>query len=604
MDANENLEKKRKDAITSNSRCDCCGFSTQSQTGDDCPRCGYPIDPAKEEHFLEDSLRDLQPTSERVFSLKSFLTDQTINIIASLGAFLILVGSLSFIITTRDLMLAFIVMMIVHSLFGISGAISYRFRSFHVVAVIYTAIFALQVPLIGFTAYRLVDQLVARHLIELTVPDLVVIVAAYAAITYGWLAIYQQFELFAYLYVVSLAILDLAVCSSFHLAYWWWPGMLMLLALPSLISESRISYPLSSFTESVTILSRPVRLLMFTCVGVCTSGAFITTRYSLLIDGWPGRSNLEVRFAIVYMLLLLLCWTALFVWYSGRTHWSIFLPYLFLACVMASSYAFKFDQTGYALAFTAVAVLYHGLKRFAPQLLQSFAYLGKDLEWVALVLVALVPWIVAPLLLVQIFTRAYNPSSSTAPVTGVPVVDIILLLIGLVLTLSVIESQTGLRKAPAETQSSGCWLLLLSGFILNWTYGIVILSLHAEPAWCFLGLTLILVALAVAVRRFVSVVWSDPLDVLALVDLGLTLLLSLNRGTEYIVALLLGFCSAFVCYHALSTSPGCALVATHLWGISIPTTSVSFSCITCVECTPASHTSRDAPPNFPLLEKR
>ncbi len=643
MDANENLEKKRKDAITPNSRCDCCGFSAQSQAGDDCPRCGYPIDPAKEEQFLESSLRylqrvamhgdpgitvtqlikryqqrlihldylklipdpvlptalsaqsaqkvnpetaiheqtseeastnvgmqplftpdvppiwtvpiqlaaasspsssmpilPLQATSERVFSLRSFLTDQTINIIASLGAFLILVGSLSFIITTRDLMLAFIVMMIVHSLFGISGAISYRFRSFHVVAVIYTAIFALQVPLVGFTAYRLVDQLVARHLIELTVPDLVVIVAAYAAITYGWLAIYQQFELFAYLYVVSLAILDLAVCSSFHLAYWWWPGMLMLLALPSLISEARISYPLSSFTESVTILSRPVRLLMFTCVGVCASGAFITTLYSLIIDGWPGRSNLEVRFAIVYMLLLLLCWTALFVWCSGRTHWSIFLPCLFLACVTASSYAFKFDHTGYALAFTAVAVFYHGLNRFIPQLLQHFYNLERNLECSVLLIVAFVPLIVSPLLLDQIFTRAYNPPSSTSLVTNAPVVDIILLLIGLVLTLSVIESHTGLRKGPAVTQRSGCWLLLLSGFILNWTYGIVILSLNAEPAWCFLGLTLILVALAVAVRRFVSVIWSDPLDVLALVDLGLTLLLSLNRGTEYIVALLLG----------------------------------------------------------------
>jgi hypothetical protein len=185
--------------------------------------------------------------------------------------------------------------------------------------------------------------------------------------------------------------------------------------------------------------------------------------------------------------------------------------------------------------------LYHGLKRFAPQLLQSFAYLGKDLEWVALVLVALVPWIVAPLLLVQIFTRAYIPSSSTSLVTGAPVMAIVLLLIGVVLTLSVLESHIRLRKAPAGTQSSWCWLLLLSGFVLNWTYGIVILSLHAEPAWYFLGLTLILLTLAVAVRRFVSVVWSDPLDVLALVNLGLTLLLSLNRGSEYIVALLLGF---------------------------------------------------------------
>jgi hypothetical protein len=630
--------------ITSNSRCDCCGFSVQPQAGDDCPHCGYPIDPAKEEQFLESSLRylqrvamhggpnitvtqlikryqqrlshlrsipdpvlpaalsaqpaqkvnpeiaihkqiseeastnvgiqplstpdvpplqtvpsqlaavnvpsssmpilPLQPTNEQVFSLRSFLADQTINIIASLGAFLILLGSLSFIITTSNLLLSFIVMLIVHSLFGISGAISYQFRSFHVVAVIYTAIFALQVPLVGFAAYRLV----AGHFIELTVPDLVVIVASYAAIAYGWLAISQKFELFAYLYVVSLAILDLAVCSSFHLAYWWWPGMLMLLAFPIVISEARTPYLPQSFAKGVAVLSRPVHLLMVTSVGICCSGILITTLYSLHVD-WSSQSNPEIRFAIIYMLLLLLCWNALFVWSTGHTRFGRWLPYLFLACVLASSYAFTFDQTGYALACTAIALLYYGLKRFTPQLLQSFAYLEKDLEWLALVLVALVPWIVSPLLLVQIFTRAYTPSSSTSLVTGTSVVAIVLLLIGLVLTLSVIESHTGLRKTPAGTQSSWCWLLLLSGFILNWTYGIVILSLHAEPAWCFLGLTLILMALAVAVRRFVSVVWSDPLDVLALGNLGLTLLLSLNHGTEYIVALLLGFA---VLLHAIA----------------------------------------------------
>ena len=73
MDFNENLEKTRNNAMTSNSRCDCCGFSTQSQTRNDCPRCGYPIDPAKEEQFLAAAsmpILPLQPTSERVFSLR------------------------------------------------------------------------------------------------------------------------------------------------------------------------------------------------------------------------------------------------------------------------------------------------------------------------------------------------------------------------------------------------------------------------------------------------------------------------------------------------------------------------------------------------------
>ncbi|HEY4035774.1 MAG TPA: hypothetical protein VGL94_17595 [Ktedonobacteraceae bacterium] len=477
-----------------------------------------------------------QPTSERRFSLRSFLADQTINIIASLGAFLILLGSLSFIITTSDLLLSFIVMAIVHSLFGICGGISYRFRSFRVVAVIYSAIFALQVPLVGFAGYRLS----AGHFIQLDVPMLIVITAAYAAIAYGWLAIYHKFELYAYLYVVSLAIVDLAISSSIHLGYWWWPSMLMLLALPSLISEIHTSHLSQSLARSMAVLSRPVRILMFTCVGVCSSGVLITTLYSLSIDV-SGRPNLEVRFAIVYMLVLLLCWTALFMWHTGRTRWGALLPYLFLACVIACSYTFSLGTTGYALAFTAVALLYHGLKRFVPQSLRPFPYLEQHLEWLALALVSLVPWIVSPFLLVQIFMRAYWPSQFTFQATGATVVVIATLLVGLILTLSVSENHTGLRKVPVMTQSSWCWLLLLSGFILNWTYGIVILSLRAEPAWCFLDLTLILVALAVSVRRFVSTVWSNPLDVLALATLGFTLLLSLHQGTEYMATELLCF---------------------------------------------------------------
>src|SRR5947209_309315 len=45
-------------------RCDCCGLPIKPEAGDDCPRCQYPINPAKEEHFLEASLRDLKRVAE------------------------------------------------------------------------------------------------------------------------------------------------------------------------------------------------------------------------------------------------------------------------------------------------------------------------------------------------------------------------------------------------------------------------------------------------------------------------------------------------------------------------------------------------------------
>src|SRR5436309_14533241 len=46
------------------SHCNCCGLPIGPQTGEDCPRCKYPITIAKEERFLENALRDLQRVAE------------------------------------------------------------------------------------------------------------------------------------------------------------------------------------------------------------------------------------------------------------------------------------------------------------------------------------------------------------------------------------------------------------------------------------------------------------------------------------------------------------------------------------------------------------
>jgi hypothetical protein len=41
-------------------RCDCCGLQISAQQADSCPRCKYPTDVSKEEHFLASSIADLQ----------------------------------------------------------------------------------------------------------------------------------------------------------------------------------------------------------------------------------------------------------------------------------------------------------------------------------------------------------------------------------------------------------------------------------------------------------------------------------------------------------------------------------------------------------------
>src|SRR5260370_2207993 len=196
------------------------------------------------------------PQLRQVFSWRSFFADQAINIVASLGAFLILVGALSFVATTPNLRLAFLIVFIVHAVFGGTGFVTHRFASFRIVASIYTIIFALLVPLVGFSAYRLVGG----NYLELTVPVLVAVSAIYAAIVYTMLALFQRYTPFAYLGIAALAVADLALAKELNLGYWWWPSMLMMLALMGLVSIARSPSANRIFNGNRAILRAPVRI--------------------------------------------------------------------------------------------------------------------------------------------------------------------------------------------------------------------------------------------------------------------------------------------------------------------------------------------------------
>jgi hypothetical protein len=621
-------------------RCDCCGLPVDPLTMEDCPRCHYPVSPAKEERFLQSAIVDLQriayhgganlrvvdlihryqsrlnslqqlkvrtapvfpalagqkpaapppsplgakdlkgapqaplsapthvpeqrnvgleapqaslplvgamapvPESQQpprhVFSWRSFFADQAINIVASLGAFLILVGALSFTATTSSLLLSFLVVFATHAVFGITGFITYRFPSFRIVATIYTVVFALLVPLVGFSAYRL---LIDSH-IQFSVPVLIAIAAVYAAIVYAVLALYQRFTPFAYLGMVALVVADLAGADALTLAYWWWPSTAMLLAISALVSIRRPtgeSEPFT-FTGSWAVLRDPMRFVMYAIVFV----SVLVTSYSLELNVF-GASPGEVRLSILSMTLLLLLWTSLFLWRASLPRSVIVLAYLLLASVLAFCYAFAFESVAYALALTGVALLYHGLNRFAGRLLQPFGLLSLGLDQLALVLVLLVPFISSPLLPVQLFASVYaTPIDPTSflhfQTTWQTVAEFIAVGFGLILTVSVTFSRAGSGRTPVK--ASWCWLLLLSGFLLNWEYAIVVLVLVgtqfiASALWAFLGLALALVAGAVIVRRLANSAWANPLDVIALLGILVTLSLSLNQSQDTISILLL-----------------------------------------------------------------
>ncbi len=609
-------------------RCDCCGVPIQLQAGDFCPRCGYPVSMPKEEHFLEESIRNLQrvaiyggaqatvtnllqryqarlqvvrqqlavvptrqtvsplprsevvlspsmnrpvtpvytdnqlpPTTDmprvsaeqasvvppiqpvqmpvssapqQMFSLRSFFADQTINIVSSLGAFLILIGSLSFVATTTNLFLSFLVLFFVHLIFAIVGFVFARFPSFRFISRIYTAIFALLVPLVGFSGYRLV----AGHLIQLSAPTIVAIAATYAAIVYVTLTVTQQYKPFGYLALVAVVLADFAIAFALHLAYWWWPVLLMPLAFVALLSVSRNG---SLFHHNRAVLREPVRVLMYTCIALLCVDILCTYSYVLAI-GAISHPFTEVRVAGATMLLLVLTWTCTYFWLTKQATWLAVVPYQFLGLVVALACVFDVHAVAYGLLFTAVAVFYHIGTLVARNPLQRFPQVRNHIEGIALVLVAFVPLLVAPQLLL-VLGKAILYSESNVPffVNGDTFLALIALMVSCVLTISLVLSRTGLRRLPASSQATWSWLLLLSGFLFTWAYSIVILALHIAPAYAFLALTLVLLVGTIIVRRFISTSWSNPLDVLVLGEVVLTLLLQLSSGIDASLALLFLF---------------------------------------------------------------
>jgi hypothetical protein len=486
------------------------------------------------------------------FSWRSFVVDQAITIIGLLGAFLILMGALSSVVTTgANPLLSFLIVFGVHAFFGIAGVISFRFANFKLIARIYSGIYVLLVPLVGYTGYNLM----LGTQIQLSVPTLIAIAAVYAAIVYTLLAIYERFPIYGYLGAMAVIVADLAAAASLHLNYWWWPSMLMLLALPALASIVRDPTMRREryFTDFLLVLRQPVRAFMYTIVGICLLSAVVITAASLVlgsISTYFFASMGEIHFSILSMTALLLIWTSAWFWLTKCTRGLTVLALLFLTCALAFCYALNFSQSGYALALVSVALLYHGLNRFAAPLLQPFRKLGLYLDLIALALVCLAPFISSYLSPQQLFSAAYQLPLDNNPnlyvhANWAAVAELIAVGVGCIITVSMSLLRAD-HQEPAEVRRNNwSWLLLLSGLLLNWAFSTLVLALNLVPIWCFVGLTLALVVIAVLVRERFRAYWANPIDVLVLGEVLVTLSLSLNLGADHISTLLLGFAALF-----------------------------------------------------------
>ncbi|GHO55040.1 hypothetical protein KSB_35150 [Ktedonobacter robiniae] len=481
----------------------------------------------------------------QMFSLRTFFEDQTINIVASLGAFLLLTGSLNFIATTPDLLKSFIVMLLVHIVFGATGIVTRRFDSFRIVSIIYTAIFALLIPLVSFSAYRLASG----SLVTFSPAALVAMVTAYAAIAYGSLAVYQRFSLFSYLSLAALSIADVATLSAFHLALPWLFCGPMLLALGAMLCLPPDKNSASIFDGRLAVLHDPLRVCMYLWVGICALGALLTIAIALSSEYiiLPGISNLEEKIALCGQIALLLGWCPGMAWRTRKTYWVTGTCYLFIVLALTIAFACSLRPAGYAVVLISVAAYYHILLRFAPSLMRQFRTQGleKQLEGISLTLIALAPLFGEASMPLHVFLNTFTHNDWLPLHTPTAMIDsiatLVVCILGLLLTLSSVQLHTKLQRQLAPAQARWCWLLLLCGFLLYWLCGETLLLSSLHPTWLFLGVALLLTALGFQARARYSQAWSNPIELVALTGMGLTLFFALSQTAAIQLSLLLGF---------------------------------------------------------------
>ncbi|GCE16853.1 hypothetical protein [Dictyobacter kobayashii] len=473
---------------------------------------------------------------QQTFSFHAFFADQSINIVASLGAFLILVGSLSFIASTSDALLALLVLLGVHIFFGATGAITFRFSSMRTVSIIYTAIFALQIPLVGFSFYRLVSRA------QLSPSTLIAISAAYATLAYSSLAIYQRFKPFGYLGAVALAVTDLAIASALSLSLWWWPSAFLLLAFPMLYFVTRPTGPKVG-NERLEILRQPGLALMYTAIiGPLCLGGLLYLIELLVTQHWHNTTDIEMRLSLTIFVLFLLAWVCLFIWRSLRYSLSRLVPYLFLAFVFCLLYTFQAATPVYMLVMTLVAILYWAGARNIAQRSWPIKFVSIQLDILIVALVVLTAFISDPNLIIEALKQAYIPHvsfiSSFIVDSWLPL-KLLLLAIGCAVLFGVVLNHVGWRRVPGHAVARWCWLLLLAGLVFHLVLINILLWTQGSLGW---GLSAFAIGCAVAaafVRRQTSEAWSYPLAILALWIACESMVLSFGLPAQQLILLLL-----------------------------------------------------------------
>src|SRR5258707_5903345 len=105
--------------------------------------------------------------------------------------------------------------------------------------------------------------------------------------------------------MVALVVADLALADALKLAYWWWPCMAMLLAIPALLSIGRPRGSNWPFKHSWSVLRDPVRFVMYAVGAARALDLLFTTAYSLFLAAFY-TSLREATFPLLTLTLLML----------------------------------------------------------------------------------------------------------------------------------------------------------------------------------------------------------------------------------------------------------------------------------------------------------
>ncbi len=457
------------------------------------------------------------------FFWHSFLSDNAISIVALLGAFLILVGALSFVATTADQRLTFAIILGLHLCFGGAALVISRVPGLNFVSKIYLSVYALLLPLVAYTFYTL-------FLIQatpLSLPTIIFLAAIYAAVAYSAIAITQEFEVFAYVGAVSWMVADLALVVALKLDIVW----SIPLALTFAVLALWCSHLLRSnvLPDSWRILGTPLRLVSYGILGLSIVACVQLLQMAVLYSS-PFSAT---RFSLVTTLLLISGYTALLLWVKRNHRQLLWLPVLALCSVLTLSFACDFDASGYSIALTLLALAYAGLHWFVGRSWPLLRTFNGRLNLLILLIFCFLPFLADPKIPLYLFNHAYRSSFLFQSFIFVPWesrhrVAFGVFLVGLILTVRVVW---------LEKESHPVSAMLPAGYLLFWNYSLCILVFGLDPLWLFLGLSFGLAIASVIVRQSVGSRLADPLDGIVLIAQTLVGLLCL-RQPGWVIGLL------------------------------------------------------------------